>query len=207
MEAFYAQWIIDEENILNDLLSVPSDRPDLHIPLISRMLSHCAAYYNRKSQIAERDIFQAFSCYWLTPVERSFLWLGGLKPDMIFRFVPSGLNMAQRSEIEQLRMQMMERRTELDMRMRQVEEAMTVLMALAAVHGYVRNGEARGEATLRIAEILRAVFDEADRLRKYVVTKIIDILNTTQTVRFLAMAVNFHLRTRRYGLRQSGASG
>lgn len=200
MEAFYSRCLIEEERLLNDLLSVPQDRPDLQIPLISRMLSQCAEYYNRKSQLAERDIFQVFSPYWLTPVERTFLWLGGLKPNIIFHFVPSGLNNDQRRDLEQLKTQMVQRKTELEERMRHVEEAMTVLMTLAAVHGHVRNGEARGEAALRVAEMMRVVFYGADTLRKHVVTRTIHILSTAQTVLFLGSAVNFHLRLRQYGL-------
>lgn len=203
MEAFYSEWLIQEERLLNELLSVPQDRPDLQIPVISRVLSHYAEYYNRKSQLAERDIFQVFAAYWLTPVERSFLWLGGLKPDMIFRFVPSALSNDQRREMEQLNTQMVQRQAELDIRMQHVEEMMTALMALAAVHGHVKNGEMRGETALRAAEMMRAVFDMADRLRKHVVTRIIEILDTAQRVQFLVSGANFHLRVRQFGLHLS----
>lgn len=203
MEVFYSRCLIEEEHLLNDLLSVPQDRPDLQIPLISRMLSQWAEYYNHKSQLAERDIFQVFSPYWLTPVEQTFLWLGGLKPDIIFHFVPPGLSNDQRRDMEQLKMQMVQRKTELEERMRHVEEEMTVLMTLAAVHGHVRNGEARGEAALRVAEMMRVVFYDADTLRKHAVTRTIQILSTAQTVLFLVSAVNFHLRFRQYGLHGS----
>jgi Seed dormancy control len=199
MEAFYSQWLIEEERLLNDLLAVPHDRPDLQLPLISQMLAHCAEYHNLKSRLAEQDVFQVFSAYWLTPIERSFLWLGGLKPSMIFNFVPSSLNNDQARPIYQLQRQMTQRETELEARMQQVEETMTILMALAAVHGPVRNGEARGQEALRVAEIMHEVFNQADRFRKHVVTRIIIILDTAQTVRFLVSAASFNISLRRYG--------
>ncbi|KAF3322717.1 transcription factor HBP-1b(c38)-like protein [Carex littledalei] len=200
MDALYSQWLLEKQDLLIHLLSVPQDRPDLQIPLIIRMLSHCAEYYNLKSQFAERYIFHILSAYWLTPVERSFLWLGDVKPSTIFQFVPSGLINDQRRMMEQLKRQIVQRQTELEEMMRQVEETMTVLMALAAVHGPVRNGEARGDAERRVAEMMRAVLYEADRLRKHVVIRIIQILSTGQTVQFLVSATNFHLWLRRYGL-------
>jgi Seed dormancy control len=199
MEAFYSRWLIEQERILNDLLAVPQDRPDLQIPLISQMLSHCAEYHNARSRLAEEDVFQVFSASWLTPIERSFLWLGGLKPRMIFSFVPLRLNNDQTRQMYQLQRQMVQRQTELEARMRQVEETMMILMALTTVLGPVRNGEARAEAALRVAEIMHAVFNQADRLRKHVVTRIINILGTAQTVSFLVSAANFHISLRRYG--------
>lgn len=199
MDALYSQWLLEKQDLLIHLLSVP-DRPDLQIPLINRMLSHCAKYYNLKSLLAERDIFQVFSAYWLTPVERSFLWLGDVKPSTIFQFVPSNLINDQRRMMEQLKTQVVQRQSELEETMRQVEEAMMVLMALSAVHGPIRNGEARADVVHRVAEMMRTVLYEADRLRKHVVIRIIQILSTGQTVHFLVSVANFHLWLRRYGL-------
>ncbi|KAJ3699786.1 hypothetical protein LUZ61_003491 [Rhynchospora tenuis] len=205
MENFYAQWLVQEHHLLNDLLSVPQDRPDLHIPLINRALSHYAEYYKHKAQLAKRDIFRAFSAYWLTASERSFFWLGGLNPGIFFQSLPSDLTPDQREKLDQLRQKSVKRERELECRMRQVEEAMAVLMALAAAHGKVRNGEARGETTERVAEMMRAVLDEADGLRKHVVTRSIEILTSAQTVRFFAALAHRHLWFYRHGSRNNGS--
>jgi Seed dormancy control len=193
MENFYSQWLIQEQHLLNDLLSVPGDRPDLHIPLITRALSHYAEYYTHKSQLANRDIFRAFSAYWLTASERSFFWLGGLNPGIFFHSLPSDLSPDQSENVEQLRQQMLKRTYELEEQMRCVEEAMAVLIALASVHGKAKNGEARGETTERVAEMMHAVLEEADNLRKNVVRRNLEILSSAQTVRFFAALAHRHL--------------
>jgi transcription factor TGA len=200
METFYPQWIIEEECLLNDLLSIPPNRPDLHISLISRALSHYAKYYDRLSQLADQDIYLVLSAYWLTPVERSFFWHGGLKPDILFHFSPLDLNDYQNREIEKLRQQTLHRETELEVMMREVELTMMALVATEAVHGSTLNEEARAEAEMRVTEIMRMVFLEADRLRKHVVARKLKVLNTAQTVRFLAMVTNYQIWTRRLGL-------
>lgn len=205
MENFYSQWLIQEQHLLNDLLSVPRDRPDLHIPLINRAVSHYAEYYKHKSQLANRDIFRAFSAYWLTSSERSFFWLGGLNPGIFFHSLPSDLTTDQSKKVEQLRIQTVKRTHEIEEKMRQVEEAMAVLMALAAVHGKVKNGEARGETTETVAEMMRAVLDEADDLRKNVVRRNIEILTSAQTVRFFATLAHRHLCFYWQGLRINGS--
>lgn len=204
MEHFYSQWLIQEQHLLNDLISVPQDRPDLHIPLINRAVSHYAEYYKHKSQLADRDIFLAFSAYWLTYIERSFFWLGGLNPGIFFHSLPLDLTLDQSYRVEQLRQQTMRRIHELEEKMRVVEEAMSVLMALAAAHGKVRNGEARGYTTERVGEMMRAVLDEADKLRKNVVRKNIEILSTAQTVRFFATLAHRHLCFYWQGLQYNG---
>jgi hypothetical protein len=73
-----------------------------------------------------------------------------------------------------------------------VEEAMAVLIALAAVHGKAKNGEARGDTTKTVAEIMRVVLEEADNLRKNTVRNI-EILNIVQTVLFFATLAHRHL--------------
>ncbi|KAJ3683646.1 hypothetical protein LUZ60_013873 [Juncus effusus] len=188
MEVFYSQLLIQQQQLLQDLLSVPQDRPDLHIPLISRALSYYVEYYHHKSQLADRDIFQVFSPYWLTPLERSFLWLRGVRPCVIFRLIPTDLTDDQKRQVGELREVIVEREWELERRMRMVEEATTVLLALTAVHGAHRNGETRAEATERVTELMRIVYKEADGLRRRLVTRIMQILSTAQTVRFLAGA-------------------
>lgn len=204
MDAFYSVWLVEEHRLLIDLLSVPPDRSDLHLPLISRAVSHYTEYYKRKCQLADQDVFQAFSAGWLTAIERSFFWLGGLKLDIFFRSSPSDLNAEQKEKMEQLREETRKRERQLEGKMREVEEAMAVLMALAAVHGRVRNGDARGEMTERVAEMMRAVLDEADGLRKHVVRGQLEILSTGQAVQFFAALAHRHLQVRWFGVRRNG---
>ncbi|XP_078150172.1 protein ZW2-like [Carex rostrata] len=201
MEIFYSQWIIDERRLLNDLSSVPQNSPTLHMStLISRALSHYAEYCDRLSQLAEQNIFLAFSAYWLNPLERTFFWLGGLKPSILFHLISSDLNDDQRREIEELKQQTVQRETELETMMYEVEGTITVLMATEAMEGNPRNGEARAELATRVADMIGAAFDEANKLRKQVVSRKLIVLNAAQMVKFLARVANHHLWIHQLGL-------
>jgi Seed dormancy control len=200
MEAFYSQWIAEEERHVRDLLSVPPNRPDLQIPLISRVLSHYNDYYDRLFRLANRDIFLVLSAYWLTPIERSFIWLGGLKPDILFRFTSPDINEDQRREMEKLKQQTVQRERELEEVMQEVEVTMTALVNMTALHGNARNGEARAMAETRAIDITHSVFYEANRLRKHVVSRKLKILNTTQAVQFLALVGNHQILIHQFGL-------
>lgn len=201
MEAFYSQWITEEERLLNDLLSVLPNRPDLHIPLISRVLLHYAEYSDRLFQLADREIFLVLSAYWLTPVERSFFWLGGLKPGILFHFTPPDINEDQRRKIEKLKQQTVHSEAELEAMMREVEVTMMALVTVTALHGNARNGEARADVETRLIDIMHTVFQDADRLRKHVVSRKLKVLNTNQAVQFLALVTNHQILARQFGLR------
>ncbi|XP_078150171.1 protein ZW2-like [Carex rostrata] len=201
MEIFYSQWIIEERRLLNDLSSVPQNSPYLHMStLISRALSHYAEYYDRLSQLAEQNIFLVFSAYWLNPVERSFFWLGGLKPSILFHLIPSDINDDQRREIEELKQQTVQRETELETIMYKVGATITVLMVTETMQGNPKNGDVRAELAIRVVDMMRAVFDEANKLRKYVMLRNLIVLNAAQMVKFLARVANHHLWIHQLGL-------
>lgn len=201
MEVFYSQWIIEERRLLNDLSSVPQNSPYLHmITLISRALAHYAEYYDRLSQLAEQNIFLVFSAYWLNPVERTFFWLGGLKPSMLFHLIPSDLNDDQRRVIEELKQQTVQRETELETMMYEVGATITLLMATEAIQGNPKNGEVRAELATRVVDMMGAMFDEANKLRKHVVSSKLIVLNAAQMVKFLARLANHHLWIHQLGL-------
>nr|XP_019702008.1 protein DOG1-like 4 [Elaeis guineensis] len=89
MEAFFDAWIAGLEELQNELLSAPRDRPDLLRPLVARALNHYQDYYHEKARLAARDVLRVFSPRWLTPFERSFHWIAGWKPSLAFRLLLS----------------------------------------------------------------------------------------------------------------------
>ncbi|KAJ3677514.1 hypothetical protein LUZ60_003238 [Juncus effusus] len=202
MEVFYSEWIVQKQQLLNDLLSVPQDRADLQNLLISRALSHYSEYCQRMSELAERDVFQVLAPHWLTSIEISFLWNGGVKPCVLFRLIPKDLTVDKRRQVHQLRQETIEVESALESKMRILEDAVIMLMALSTVHGPHKNGEARADITHRVAELMRRVYIEADGLRRMIITRILEILSIAQTVQYFAEASRLLLRLRQSGLRQ-----
>ena len=196
----FSDHFLEEGRLLNDLSSVPQNCPYHNITLIFRALSHYAEYYDRLSQLPEQNIFLVFSAYWLNPIERTFLWLGGLKPSILFHLIPSDLNDDQRREIEELKQQTVQRETELETMMHEVQGTITALMATEAMHGKPKNGEVRAEVEINTADMMRAVFDEANKLRKHVVSRKLNILNAAQMVRFLAFVAKHYIWIHQLGI-------
>ncbi|KAI6687931.1 hypothetical protein NL676_024759 [Syzygium grande] len=70
-EAFFEDWLARQEAFLDQLL----------LPVL-----------RGEDEVGEEDAFLFFSAPWLTSSERVFLWIGGFKPTLLFRFLGSSVD-------------------------------------------------------------------------------------------------------------------
>ncbi|KAM4090615.1 hypothetical protein ACJW30_09G075700 [Castanea mollissima] len=210
---FLEGWMVRQENYLDELLSGQQhchDMQDEDIKeLCSRMLAHYQEYFEAKSRIAHRDVFLAFSPTWLTSLERTFLWIAGFKPGMVFRIVTNSV--LDMSEDQTQRMNRLMEETKLEERalndeLAKVHESVagpTMLEAARRSGRLVAGEEETAMATLRVA--LESVVANADSLRMRTAVKVVEILRPAQKVRFFAGAAQLQLKIRSWGLqRQEG---
>ncbi|XP_030927775.1 protein DOG1-like 4 [Quercus lobata] len=212
-KTFLEGWMVRQEHYLDELLSAQQhchDMQDEDIKeLCSRMLAHYQEYYEAKSRIAQRDVFLAFSPTWLTSFERTFLWIAGFKPGIVFRIVTNSV--LDMSEDQTQRMNRLLEETKLEERalndeLAKVHESVAgpTMLEAARRSGRLVGGEASEEetatATLRVA--LESVVANADSLRMRTAMKVVEILRPAQKVRFLAGAAQLQLRIRSWGLQR-----
>lgn len=92
MHTFFREWMNRQEGVLTELQrSITSPNSDEsesgHSELLGRVMSHYTEYYVAKSRVGQDNVFLLFSPTWLSPLERSFLWIGGFKPGLAFQIV------------------------------------------------------------------------------------------------------------------------
>ncbi|MQM18283.1 hypothetical protein Taro_051270 [Colocasia esculenta] len=112
------------------------DDDDDHLcELISRTLAHCKAYYREKARLADRDDLLVYSPTWLTPFERTFLWVTGFRPSLVFRLLratigadgnPRGATPEQALAIEVLEADIAEEERKLTWEMAGLQKAMAL---------------------------------------------------------------------------------
>uniref|UniRef100_A0A7N0SWE1 DOG1 domain-containing protein n=1 Tax=Kalanchoe fedtschenkoi TaxID=63787 RepID=A0A7N0SWE1_KALFE len=94
MHGFYRDWMGRQEGIFDELQSSVAspnsddDEGDADArlsELVERATAHYIEYYHAKSRVAQDNVFLVFSPTWLTPLERSFLWITGFKPGLVFQ--------------------------------------------------------------------------------------------------------------------------
>ncbi|XP_061352974.1 protein RESPONSE TO ABA AND SALT 1-like [Gastrolobium bilobum] len=191
-EAFYDEWLVRQQNMLEQLLSVSAmpDSPtkiDHQKMLIEQVLSHYQEYLEEKSKVANVDVFLLFSPTWLSAYERALLWIGDYKPSLILRLADGGvegLTTEQKQMIEQLTNET--KRAE-----REVSEAMAGVQESVAKPRVVGCSAIEG-----LKKPLMGVSEKADNLRASTMRKVVGILSPSQTVQFLSAATHFQLRVK-----------
>ncbi|KAG9447878.1 hypothetical protein H6P81_014006 [Aristolochia fimbriata] len=208
-DAFFRQWLRDQEDYLRQLLRHDGLEPRETENLLSRVLRHYESYYDEKSRFARADALQFFSPPWLTALEKTFLWIGGWKPSLAFRIMNSvgSLSVEQQLWMERSRAETRVREAELAEEQAKIQESLggpTVLEQARRARQRARDGERReAEEVLEALDLaIRALLEEADLLRVDTVRKIVEILRPPQSVHFLAAATQLHLRIRRKGLQR-----
>ncbi|KAF5750816.1 transcription factor HBP-1b(c38)-like [Tripterygium wilfordii] len=216
-ESFLEIWLVRQEHYLEELLSSQqhsheSRDEDLR-ELIDRVLSHYHQYYVEKSRAAQRDIFLVFSPKWFTTFERTFLWISGFKPGLVFRLAYEtikDLAEDQRVKIANLSKETKVQERSLNDELAKIQESVASppLLEVARTHGRVSDPlvEAAG-ATETMRSSMESVVASADLLRMTTAVKMVEILNPVQNVRFLAAATQLQLRIRSLGLQRDAERG
>ncbi|MCL7051098.1 hypothetical protein MKW94_028820 [Papaver nudicaule] len=88
----YQNWMNEQQQLLEELLQVHSQKPNDEQELnsiIEKLIKHFQEYANRRAQLAIDDASSFFSPAWCTSIENAFLWYGGCRPTTLIRHVYS----------------------------------------------------------------------------------------------------------------------
>jgi transcription factor TGA len=83
----YARWQDDHNKQINELraaLNAHASDDDLR-HMIDSIMAHYSEAFRLKRVAAKADAFHVLSGMWKTPVERCFMWFGGLRPSEILK--------------------------------------------------------------------------------------------------------------------------
>ncbi|XP_031265282.1 protein DOG1-like 4 [Pistacia vera] len=212
-QEFLDGWLIRQQDLFDRLiLAIKPENihksDDQHQTLIDEVLCHYKQYYEEKSITAREDVFLFFSPPWFTSFERTFLWIGGFKPSLVFKILNGSVKdmtdeQQNRMEIVKVETKSEERELTETMAMIQENIAAGPLLISARRAQNMVDGEASSELeaamrTLRSGMVV--ALDTADGLRATIVRKVLQILSPIQTVQLSAGAAEFQLRVRRSGL-------
>jgi transcription factor TGA len=83
----YARWLEEHGKQVDDLrAAVSAHAGDSELQaIIDAIVARCGEIFRLKGAAAKADAFQVLSGTWTTPVERCFLWLGGIRPSELLK--------------------------------------------------------------------------------------------------------------------------
>ncbi|KAJ4703666.1 putative Transcription factor-related [Melia azedarach] len=224
---FFEKWVCQLDEYLQQLLRVSkegSSNESEQAALVSKLTAHYKEYYTVKWALAHEDVLVFYCPVWVGTLEIAYSWVTGWKPSMIFRLVDSmrktriaGARLAELTEqqvtkIEELRLKIRleEEKVEREMERQQVAVADRKAVELARLTSRVSNGEATQidglvEVALKgLMSGLEKVMKAADCVRLKTLKGILDILNTSQSVNFLAGTCMLQIRLRQWGQKRDG---
>ncbi|TXG58823.1 hypothetical protein EZV62_016652 [Acer yangbiense] len=209
LESFLVGWLQRQERFLDELISAQADDCDgsAREDLITRVLAHYQQYYEEKSRLGRRNIFLLFAPPWFTPFERAFFWIAGFNPDLAFRLVSDSihdLTEEQSHSIDRLRkeIRMEEKMLNDDMARIQERVAAPPIMEMARRFGRMREVDIVEDVSVNdgLRSEMEVLVANADSLRASTAAKMVEILSSSQNVRFLTAATKLQLRIRSWGL-------
>ncbi|PIA59470.1 hypothetical protein AQUCO_00400388v1 [Aquilegia coerulea] len=208
-ENFFRDWLVRQEHYLDELLCAESHCEQELRELISKVLSHYQQYFEEKSMAIQNDVFLVFSPTWFNSFERSFLWIAGFKPALVFKLVVNSvtdLSEEQAQMVERLKGEVKGEEVELEKEMAMVQESVAAppLLEMARRAGRLIDGERREVDNVIecLKNSMQVLVERADFLRANTTKKVIEILSPIQGVKLLAAAAQLQLRIRSFGSQQ-----
>lgn len=207
---FYKEWFSRKHNLLHKLLSLSDSDSDHRNTVIHQVLSHYRQYLDRKSTLANHDVFLLFSPPWLSSYERTLLWISDYRPSLILRLVyggaVTGVTAEQRLRLDQLKEETRKAERALTETMAGVQESVAG-PAVLRLAGRVGREMWEVEAAMdRVRRGMIGVVEKADELRVTTATKVVAILTPPQAVEFFTAAAQFQIRVRKWGLQRDSQS-
>ncbi|KAI5675151.1 hypothetical protein M9H77_06101 [Catharanthus roseus] len=214
-ENFFQGWLNRREQYHQELIqaitihNTSSQESEIrNKELIIKILNHYSEYYTAKTRITQEDVFLLFCPPWLSSFEHSYLWLTGFRPLLAFRLIATydlELSEDQSQRINSLREEIKREIFKLQI-LFCLLQAPTLVVALAEDMGHIQNGvTVHLDSTMDIFKTsMEALVQCADYLRGKTLVKILEILSSSQTVKFLATFIQYQLSIRRYGQRRHG---
>lgn len=169
-------------------------------------MTHYHDYFLAKARVCHWNVFLVLSPPWFSSYEQTFLWVAGFKPGLAINVVKRcgvELNSDQAERMASLTVEIKNEEKEIAERVMRLEQQVVAppMLALARMGGRELNGMVLDADTAveRLAADMEVLVGRADYLRVKTVAKVVEILTTAQTVRFLAAMAQLQLRIRRWG--------
>ncbi|XP_039061577.1 protein DOG1-like 4 [Hibiscus syriacus] len=234
---FYEKWICQLDVYLQQLLYVSKDSTLVlteadRQALVWKLTTHYKEYYTVKWAAAHEDVLVFYCPVWLSKLENAYSWLTGWKPSMIFHLVDSMRNIPvpgpclaelteeQVRKIEQLRVKIKleEEKVEREMERQQVAMADRKIVELVRIARRIRNeelvvvvaGQVEGLVEVAVKGILTGlerVMKAADCVRLKTLKGVLDVLNPSQSLDFLAGTCMLQIQLRKWGQRRDSQKG
>ncbi|XP_060193856.1 protein RESPONSE TO ABA AND SALT 1 [Lycium barbarum] len=218
ISVYYENWLIQLQNFHEKLNAISDSCDDFGddeeeenssiSELVTRVLDHYQDYYQEKFKSTNGDVFLLVSPPWYTSLERTFVWVAGFKPSMLFPTINSSIGPELTAEqVEKLRRLKAETKREeklIEKGMAKVQESVAAppIVELMKRGGLLVDGEASNLETVidGLKQSTMSVIEAAEHLRGSTVRKVLDILRQKQAVKLLAAVAQFHLQGRKLGL-------
>ncbi|XP_026379826.1 protein DOG1-like 4 [Papaver somniferum] len=225
-QLFLEGWLVRQEHYLDELTTTDSNIYEKHDSvlrdLIERVLAHYQQYYEAKSLLSKQDVFILFSPVWFSSLEKSFLWITGFRPCLAIKIVKNSVNdlsEEQLEKIEKLKLEIKEEEKEFDEDLIRIQESLAAppFSEIARRFGrLVMNGgnerrsrnkeeeeEEEEEFMAMLTSEMETLVERADFLRLKMTLKVIEILDSVQTVRFFVAVGKLQLRIRKLGFQRN----
>ncbi|KAL0382137.1 UNVERIFIED_CONTAM: protein ZW2 [Sesamum calycinum] len=198
--------------------------------LIDRVIRHYGRYFEAKARMIADNVFLVLMPTWFSSFERAYLWMGGFRPGLAFRLVINNvldLSEEQSWRMNRLMTEIKEEEKDITDEFDKVQEVMVITITsfpyIAINLGGQGNStdagivEARGPAEERggdnmellvdqLKSAVGALVERADYLRMKTGIMLMEMLKSSQTIRFLAAAMQLQLRLRRRGMMRDAES-
>ncbi|MBA0569667.1 hypothetical protein Golob_003383 [Gossypium lobatum] len=227
---FFDKWICQLDGYLQQLVRVSREglSESEHQTLVSKLTAHYKEYYTVKWAAAHEDVLVFYCPVWLSKLENACSWLTGWKPSMIFGVVESmrrksvaELTEEQVRKIEQLRVKIKleEEKVEREMERQQVAMADRKVVELVRTARRIRNeelvvvvGNHQVEGLVEVAlkgvlAGLERVMKAADCVRLKALKGVLDVLNPSQSLDFLAGVCMLQIQIRKWGQNRDNQKG
>ncbi|OIT00762.1 PREDICTED: protein DOG1-like 4 [Nicotiana attenuata] len=213
-EAFLQGWLLRQEQFLNELIiaqnTYDESQEGIIKNLISGVLAHYQEYFEEKSRMSHRNVFNVFSPAWFTPLEKSNLWIAGFKPGLAFSLVMNSVDDLSQNQVEKINRLKFETRVQeknLMDELAKIQESVAAppFMGLAQQFGaeLLRGDGGEIREVDENIEILRSALEDvimdADRLRTTTAERVVGILNPFQSLKFLTAAAQLTVENKNVG--------
>ncbi|KAI3919350.1 hypothetical protein MKX01_038820 [Papaver californicum] len=233
----YQNWMIQQQEDLDELLRVYNQKPNEEEKLISvidKVIEHKQEYNNKRSQLAIVDAPSFISPSWCPSIERSYLWLGGCRPSLGIRLVYwlcgselesqlgeylEGVRIGNVGELSADQLNLV---SELQLRAIREEEGLSKKMASFQedvadnpLTELANNSDdpstvSNGQVEQALdshAKNLASILVESDNLRLNTLKELLGILTPLQAVDYLIASTKLHIRVHQWGLRRDERHG
>ncbi|KAI3900983.1 hypothetical protein MKW92_027716 [Papaver armeniacum] len=224
-QTFLEGWLVRQEHYLDELTTTTEsniyEKHDSVLrDLIERVRAHYQQYYEAKSLLSKQDVFILFSPVWFSTLEKSFLWITGFRPCLAIKIVKNSVNdlsEEQLEKLEKLKLEIKEEEKESDEELIRIQESLAAppFSEIARRFGkLVMDGNERRrnrsheeeeeeeESMAMLTSEMEILVQRADFLRLKMTLKVIEILDSVQTVRFFVAVGKLQLRIRKLGFQR-----